>query len=79
MKIEVDRTACMKSTQCSYLHPELFDRDADDFPVPKVQHPGEELRKAIEDAIELCPAGAIRLVEDGTEPTATRAASDLGP
>ena len=79
MKIEVDRAACLRSTQCSYLHPELFDRDAEDFPVPKVQHPGEDLREAIADAIELCPASAIRLVEDGNEPMAARAASDLGP
>ena len=66
MKIEVDRTACLRSTQCSYLHPELFDRDAEDFPVPKVQHPGEDLREAIADAIELCPASAIRLVHKPT-------------
>ena len=54
----------MKSGQCSYLHPELFDRDGEDFPLPKVANPGEELREAIEDAIELCPSSAISLVED---------------
>lgn len=64
MKIEIDRRSCVKSGQCSYLHPELFERDADDFPVAKVEHPGDDLIEGAEEAVELCPASALTLVEE---------------
>jgi ferredoxin len=64
MRIEINLRTCVRSGQCSYLHPELFDRDSEDFPASKVEHPGEEHRAAIEDAVELCPTSSISLVED---------------
>jgi ferredoxin len=65
MRIEINLRTCVRSGQCSYLHPELFDRDSEDFPTPKVERPGEQHRAAIEDAVELCPTSSISLVEDG--------------
>ncbi len=60
MPIEVDRAACARSNQCTYLHPELFERDDDDYPLPKVEHPSDEAeREALDEAIDLCPVGAI--------------------
>lgn len=65
MKIEFDRRSCVKSGQCSYLHPELFERDDEDFPVATVKQISAELIEGAEEAVELCPASAIALVEDG--------------
>ncbi len=64
VRIVIDRRACLKSGQCSYLHPELFERDEDDFPVAKIGEPGVELIERAEQAVELCPAGALALVDD---------------
>jgi ferredoxin len=61
MKIEIDRRACLKSGQCSYLHPELFERDADDFPVLKVESLSDDLIEGAEESVELCPAAALAL------------------
>ena len=64
MRIEISLRTCVSSGQCSYLHPQLFDRNSEDFPTSKVEHTGEEHRAAIEDAVELCPTSSISLVED---------------
>lgn len=64
MKIEIDRRACVKSGQCNYIHPELFERDAEDFPVAKVESIGEDLIAGAEDAVEICPASALALVAE---------------
>ena len=64
MRIEINLRTCVRSGQCSYLHPELFDRDSEDFPTSKVEHPDEEHRAAIEDAVELCPTSSISLVDE---------------
>lgn len=64
MRLVIDRGRCRRTGQCSYLHPELFKAGEDSSPIVLVKHPGEELREAAEDAIDLCPSGAISLVED---------------
>lgn len=64
MRLVIDYKKCRKAAQCSYLHPELFRADAVGAPVVLVEHPGEQLRSAAEDAVELCPNGAISLRED---------------
>jgi ferredoxin len=64
MKIEIDRRSCLKSGQCSYLHPELFERDGDDFPIAKTEQVSGSLIEGAEEAIELCPASAITLVDE---------------
>ena len=64
VKIEIDLKVCLKSGQCSYLHPKLFGRDDDDFPVAKIDEPDAELIEGAEQAVELCPAGAIAIVDE---------------
>ena len=63
MKIEIDRRSCLKSGQCSYLHPELFERDAEDFPIAKIEQVEASLIEGAEEAVELCPASALTLVD----------------
>jgi ferredoxin len=64
MHLVIDYKKCRKAGQCSYLHPELFKADELGAPVVLVEHPGNELREAAEEAVDLCPNGAIFLQED---------------
>jgi ferredoxin len=64
MRLVIDYRKCRKAGQCSYLHPELFKADEVGAPVVLVERPSEELRQAAEEAVELCPNGAISLKED---------------
>jgi len=62
-RISIDRRACLKSGQCSYLQPSLFARDDENWPVVLVEHPSGNDIEAAQDAIEMCPAQAISLIE----------------
>ena len=64
MRLVIDHAKCRRTGQCSYLHPELFKADEVGAPIALVEHPGAELREAAEEAVELCPSGAIVLEED---------------
>ena len=64
MRLIIDYKKCRKAGQCSYLHPELFKTDGSGAPIVLVEHPGKDLREAAEEAVELCPNGAILLSED---------------
>lgn len=62
-KVVVDRAICLKAGQCYYLQPSVFRADAQGWPEIIVERPeGDEL-EAAEDAVEICPSGAIT-VED---------------
>lgn len=62
-KVVVDRAICLKAGQCYYLQPSVFRADPQGWPEIVVEHPeGDEL-EAAEDAVEICPSGAIT-VED---------------
>ncbi|MXY71701.1 MAG: ferredoxin [Dehalococcoidia bacterium] len=63
-KLVIERRLCLKSGQCSYLQPDVFKRDDENWPVVTIEHPeGEQIEQAT-DAIEMCPAQAISLVEE---------------
>jgi ferredoxin len=64
MRLIIDYKKCRKAGQCSYLHPELFNTDESGAPVVLIEHPDSELRDAAEEAVDLCPNGAIFLEED---------------
>ncbi len=64
MRLVIDHSICCKTGQCHYLHPELFKAGEDGSPVVLVEQLGEDLREAAEDAVDLCPSGAISLVEN---------------
>jgi len=63
MRLVIDHNKCRKVGQCHYLHPELFRADQDGSPIVLIERPGEELREAVEEAVDLCPSGAIALKE----------------
>lgn len=64
MRLVVNHTKCRRTGQCVYLHPELFKADEVGAPIVLVEHPDEELWEAAEEAVELCPSGAISLEEE---------------
>jgi ferredoxin len=63
-RLIVDRKACLKSGQCTYLHPDLFVEGPDGYPVVQVEEVSPDQREGAEEAVEMCPAQAIRLEED---------------
>ncbi len=65
-KLVIERRLCLKSGQCSYLQPGVFQRDEENWPVVAVEYPEGAQIELANDAIEMCPAQAISLVdEDG--------------
>jgi ferredoxin len=64
MRLVIDYQKCLKSGQCSYLHAELIKADPDGTPRVIVEKIGEDLRAAAEDVVDLCPSGAISLVDE---------------
>ncbi len=64
MRLVINYKKCRRAAQCSYLHPELFKVGETGAPVVLVEQPGGELRDAAEEAIELCPNGAISFEEE---------------
>ncbi|MCC6381346.1 MAG: ferredoxin [Dehalococcoidia bacterium] len=63
MRVEINRKTCLRSGQCTYLHPNVFRVGDDGYPLA----PAEELPPAreaeAEDAAEICPSGAITLID----------------
>jgi ferredoxin len=64
MRLTIDYKKCRRAHQCCYLHPELFQLDDGGAPVVLAEHPDKQLRDAVEEAVELCPNGAISLKEE---------------
>ena len=64
MRLVIDYKKCLKSGQCSYLHSELITAGANGTPRVITEQIEEPLRDAAEDAVDLCPSGAISLRED---------------
>ena len=64
MRIGIDLDACILAGECIYNHPALFAWNDDDQPV--ALHTGEltaEQAVAVEQAISVCPSGAISLTD----------------
>ena len=62
IKIDVDMEKCQHYGQCVFEAPTIFHLNDDD----KLEYAAEaeeELRGAIEDAVDVCPMQAIRIVE----------------
>jgi ferredoxin len=60
MRVEVERETCVSAGMCVLSAPDWFDQDEDDGRVV-VHHQAEGPDDAVEQAVELCPSGAIRL------------------
>ena len=62
-RIVADRELCCGSGQCALVAPGVFDQDEVDGTVLVLEpRPGPERRAEVAEAVDLCPAGAIRLV-----------------
>jgi len=64
MNVSIDHKKCLRSGQCTYLHPDLFREGDDGFPIVLVEQPEGEQREGAEDAADICPASAIRVLEE---------------
>ncbi|WP_335934947.1 ferredoxin [Streptomyces sp. PTD5-9] len=63
MRVEVDQPTCVASGQCVLMAPEVFDQD-DDGIVRLLDHtPDPSQDDAVRESAAVCPAAAIRLVE----------------
>ncbi|MPY64428.1 ferredoxin [Streptomyces spongiae] len=63
MRVELDEPKCVASGQCVMASPEVFDQDDDGVAILLEEKPGEELLDGVREAVAICPAAAIRLVE----------------
>jgi len=61
MKILFDRSKCQLHAQCRGAAPELFSFAPDGTLVILDENPPEELREALQDAVDACPEGAIAI------------------
>ncbi len=61
MKVVVDFDLCESNAVCMGIAPEVFEVREDDFLYILQEHPPEELRPQVEEAVRSCPKAAIRL------------------
>ncbi len=64
MRVVVDFDLCESNAVCMEVCPDAFKVDDNDELHILIEHPPEELRAKIEEAVRLCPRQAISLVED---------------
>jgi ferredoxin len=64
MKVVVDFDLCESNAVCMGIAPEVFEVREDDFLYILDEHPAEELRPKVEEAVRSCPKAAIRIEED---------------
>jgi ferredoxin len=64
MKIVVDFDVCASNGVCMGIAPELFEVRSDNFLYVLDEHPGEDQRELLTEAVNGCPTGAISIVED---------------
>lgn len=64
MKVEVDREVCVGAGMCALTAPETFDQDDEDGRVVLLDPaPPPEQHATVREAAQLCPSGAITVVE----------------
>lgn len=62
MKIVVDFDKCKSNAVCMGVAPEVFEVRDDNFLYLLQEEPGEDLRPKMEEAVRMCPTGAISIV-----------------
>lgn len=63
MNIAVDRGLCMAAGNCALTAPSVFDQDEQEGLVVLLENtPDEDVREDVLDAVEMCPAQAIRVL-----------------
>jgi ferredoxin len=64
MRVELDEPKCVASGQCVMAAPEVFDqRDEDGIAFVLDEKPPAESLDDVREAVAICPAAAIRLVD----------------
>lgn len=64
MRVVLDEPKCVAAGQCVVAAPEVFDqRDEDGVAVVLQETPGAEQLEGVREAVSICPAAALRLVE----------------
>jgi ferredoxin len=63
MKVELEADKCVASGQCVLAAMDVFDQDDDGIVILLDDKPAPELLDDVKEAIAVCPAAAIRLVE----------------
>ncbi|MEU6511575.1 ferredoxin [Streptomyces sp. NPDC046942] len=64
MRVELDEPRCVASGQCVMAAPEVFDqRDEDGIAFLLDETPGADALDGVREAVAVCPAAAICLVE----------------
>ncbi|WP_328342000.1 ferredoxin [Micromonospora sp. NBC_00421] len=62
LRVAVDRARCCGSGNCVLAVPEVFEQDdADGLVLLRDPAPRAALRERLDRAVDLCPAGAIRV------------------
>ena len=64
MRVIVDQELCEGNALCRRYAPEIFRVGDDEHAQVLNEHPGEELRPAIELAVRRCPRQAIRVLAE---------------
>lgn len=64
MRIVIDWNLCESNAVCEQLVPEVFRVGEDDELEVLDEHPPEELRARLDEAVNRCPKAAISIVED---------------
>jgi ferredoxin len=61
MELRVDRDLCEANGVCTQVAPDVFDLDDEDELQVLQEHPGEEARQRVEQAVASCPKNALSL------------------
>ncbi|GGW72376.1 MULTISPECIES: ferredoxin [Streptomyces] len=63
MKVELEADKCVASGQCVLAAMDVFDQDDDGIAILLEEQVGDARLDDVKEAVALCPAAAIRLVE----------------
>ncbi|MGW2385960.1 ferredoxin [Streptomyces sp. NPDC001658] len=63
MKVELEADKCVASGQCVLAATDVFDQDDDGIAILLEDRPADELLDDVKEAVAVCPAAAVRLVE----------------
>ena len=63
MKVELEADKCVASGQCVLAAPDVFDQDDDGIAILLDERPADENLDGVRAAVAICPAAAIRLVD----------------
>lgn len=63
MRVAADRTVCIGAGLCALTAPGVFDQDDAGLVMVLDPEPGTERQEAVREAGDICPSGAVRVVE----------------